>query len=301
MKKIIATVLAVVMALALSVTAFAADSTSLTAKDYSFKDATTNVNGTATADGDSLTYYAESKSTVTVNGKTTVTVTPAYYWLHTVSGDEYYVSVDSSCADTKLVKGGAIVDYAIKLTVAPGTAYQTSDVVSKTIEGVDEPSCGQYKDGTYYVVNGDVYEAADATDFDGCALLNGKVVLYKDLCDGDFVDHALNTSKVTVDKSTVTSVYCDNCKKYVPVVKSIPLTSIDSYKSVNVSVVTNQSTAVTGTYYYLTSDNGASTTTPTTGTATSPKTFDAGIAMYVGMALTSVAGSAVVIGKKKEF
>ena len=33
----------------------------------------------------------------------------------------------------------------------------------------------------------------------------------------------------------------------------------------------------------------------------SPKTFDAGIAMYVGMALTSVAGSAVVIGKKKEF
>ena len=33
---------------------------------------------------------------------------------------------------------------------------------------------------------------------------------------------------------------------------------------------------------------------------TSPKTFDAGIAMYAGMALMSVAGSAVVIGKKKE-
>ena len=42
------------------------------------------------------------------------------------------------------------------------------------------------------------------------------------------------------------------------------------------------------------------TTGTTTGT-TSPKTFDAGIAMYVGLALTSVAGSAVVIGKKKEF
>ena len=43
----------------------------------------------------------------------------------------------------------------------------------------------------------------------------------------------------------------------------------------------------------------------TNGTATenkpSPTTFDAGIAMYVGMALTSVAGSAVVIGKKQEF
>ena len=43
---------------------------------------------------------------------------------------------------------------------------------------------------------------------------------------------------------------------------------------------------------------------PNAGTTTtngSPKTFDAGIAMYPGMALMSVAGSAVVIGKKKEF
>ena len=44
---------------------------------------------------------------------------------------------------------------------------------------------------------------------------------------------------------------------------------------------------------------------PVNGTVTpdngkdSPKTFDAGIAMYVGMALTSVASSAVVIGKKR--
>ncbi len=45
---------------------------------------------------------------------------------------------------------------------------------------------------------------------------------------------------------------------------------------------------------------GSNATTPST-TKPSPKTFDAGIAMYVGMALTSVAGSAVVIGKKKEF
>ena len=44
-----------------------------------------------------------------------------------------------------------------------------------------------------------------------------------------------------------------------------------------------------------------STTGTTNTTKPSPKTFDAGIAMYVGMALTSVAGSAVVIGKKKEF
>ena len=47
------------------------------------------------------------------------------------------------------------------------------------------------------------------------------------------------------------------------------------------------------------------TTTTTTDTkkdnVTSARTFDAGIAMYVGMSLLSVTGSAVVIGKKKEF
>ena len=52
-------------------------------------------------------------------------------------------------------------------------------------------------------------------------------------------------------------------------------------------------------YYYVLTEKAASTT-PNTNKP-SPKTFDAGIAMYVGMALTSVAGSAVVIGKKKEF
>ena len=46
-------------------------------------------------------------------------------------------------------------------------------------------------------------------------------------------------------------------------------------------------------YYYPTTD------TKTTDTKGSPKTFDAGIALYVGMALTSAAGVAFV-GKKRE-
>ena len=45
----------------------------------------------------------------------------------------------------------------------------------------------------------------------------------------------------------------------------------------------------------------AGTTTGTTSGVNSAKTFDAGVAMYVGMSLLSVAGGAVVIGKKKEF
>ena len=42
-------------------------------------------------------------------------------------------------------------------------------------------------------------------------------------------------------------------------------------------------------------------TTPAKDGVNSAKTFDAGVAMYVGMSLLSVAGGAVVIGKKKEF
>ena len=50
-----------------------------------------------------------------------------------------------------------------------------------------------------------------------------------------------------------------------------------------------------GGYYYY----HPTTDTKTTGTKGSPKTFDAGIALYVGMALTSAAGVAFV-GKKRE-
>ena len=48
-------------------------------------------------------------------------------------------------------------------------------------------------------------------------------------------------------------------------------------------------------YYYYPSTSDTTTSTTTKG---SPKTFDAGIALYVGMALTSVTGLAYT-GKKK--
>ena len=53
-------------------------------------------------------------------------------------------------------------------------------------------------------------------------------------------------------------------------------------------------------YAYVWSVKAGSATTDKDGVE-SAKTFDAGIAMYVGMSLLSVAGGAVVIGKKKEF
>jgi len=74
-------------------------------------------------------------------------------------------------------------------------------------------------------------------------------------------------------------------------------TKVDAeYKAENNITLTAKwtSTSSGGYYYYQ-----PTTDTKTTDTKGSPKTFDAGIALYVGMALTSAAGVAFV-GKKRE-
>lgn len=68
----------------------------------------------------------------------------------------------------------------------------------------------------------------------------------------------------------------------------------DGYKVVENTDGTFTVEKVGGYYYYQ-----PTTDTKTTDTKGSPKTFDAGIALYVGMALTSAAGVALV-GKKRE-
>ena len=96
-----------------------------------------------------------------------------------------------------------------------------------------------------------------------------------------------------------------NGGKTVIVVKAGPINGVDAGKSItvnrDVTGVTVNGVPVTGGFYtvparYYYYYNSTTTTTDTKG---SPKTFDAGIALYVGMALTSAAGVAFV-GKKRE-
>ena len=105
-------------------------------------------------------------------------------------------------------------------------------------------------------------------------------------------DHtwAVSASKVVNGKIVPTEVTCGLCgKKITAIYKKgqapagstvLPVPGFADYEFVTSAGKTN---------------NGGNTTSG------SPKTFDAGVAMYAGMALMSVAGSAVVIGKKKEF
>ena len=74
--------------------------------------------------------------------------------------------------------------------------------------------------------------------------------------------------------------------------------TIDTLRQAGVTVAVPAGyKAVEGNWYVI----GEATATKPAEGVTSAKTFDAGVAMYVGMSLLSVAGGAVVIGKKKEF
>ena len=115
-------------------------------------------------------------------------------------------------------------------------------------------------------------------------LVDGKVVIASDL--GTLAANTVgHTWVVDVEKG---AAKCSNCGATGKVYKTFVEVPNGAYAD-----------QVAGVWVVADASN-TPTDTKTDGNK-SPKTFDAGIAMYVGMALTSVAGSAVVIGKKKEF
>ena len=275
MKKIIATVLAMVMALALCTTAFAAD------VEYSF----------TKADG-------------TPDGKAVVTAVEGQY---KASKDESYNKVDGYVATWGgnqhwFVKADKS-DYTYKLTAEGKADLYVTEVTSlffkaKAVEFTNiGEKCGQLdgsKSKTYYKAtweDGDdtvtaYYVKADNGDTQ--LLVDGKLVKV-DGTDG-LVDHVWKAASYDKDDN-VTTYKCKNCDTVATVFKT--------YDAAKAAGTAEPYKLADGKWLGYT--DGVDSTKPADNKGTSPKTFDAGIAMYVGMALTSVAGSAVVIGKKKEF
>ena len=294
MKKIIATVLAMVMALALCTTAFAATKTEskIDKTGYSLLDVKDN--STITIDGNEFTKTVTDKEVVTSGSKTTTTYYADKYVI-TVNGVETpFYACDAAIAEYKLVKGSTVV-FLTKVDLSKGT----DKVATAYVEAKDaaDRKCGDVTEDSY-TIEGKNYPAK-GTDL---AVLNGKFVTYNAAGETTTVSHdftkALKKTPgyfTTDTKGVVNTVKCETCGKSFNVVKTVDKTYTGSVETVTF-------VGETTTMYVLT---GTATATPEGGTSTttkpSPKTFDAGIAMYVGMALTSVAGSAVVIGKKKEF
>ena len=291
MKKIIATVLAMVMALALCVTAFAATTyNAVDSKGYELK----NMSNTAyTINKDTKIGITKCDAVKeTVDGKTTTTYFADQYEIDVkeLAKNVPFFACDSSIAEYKLIKDGKVVAY---LSTNSKLNYGTSDVVTKTIEAkaAKDQTCGDYTVDVY-VIDGKAY----AVDPEGTnvAMLNGLAVTYgaEQKAIAHKVDWTVKDNKATPSynaKGEVVSVKCA-CGTSFEVVKKVAGTYTGDVEKVIDNGVT---------YYVLMgSKTTAGNNTTTNG---SPKTFDAGIAMYAGMALMSVAGSAVVIGKKKEF
>ncbi|MEI3091325.1 MAG: hypothetical protein V8S83_03280 [Oscillospiraceae bacterium] len=290
MKKIVAVVLAMVMALALCTTAFAATKTETKVDKTGYSLLDVKDNSTITIDGDEFTKTVTDKEVVTSGSKTTTTYYADKYVITVNSVATPFYACDAAIAEYKLVKGSTVV-FLTKTDLSKGT----DKVATAYVEAKDaaDQKCGDVTEDSY-TIEGKNY-VAGGSNF---AVLNGKFVTYgaeSTTVDHDFTKALKKTSGyfTTDTKGVVNTVKCETCGKSFNVVKTVDKTYTGSVKTVTFE---GETTAM----YVLT---GTATATPagSTGTTTSPKTFDAGIAMYVGMALTSVAGSAVVIGKKKEF
>ena len=297
MKKIIATVLAMVMALALCTTAFAADltidgvgynavqpGTDLTLEKVYTKDVTP-------ADGQ---YYIQTGSkTVRVATDAEVAVIKAGgFSKNTLAKmtDAGYLFDVYQAEDGKYYAQAAVVDAYDKANNTNKANMATKDGTSAKIFyfGKELGSAVAY----YQFATNDTLKTAEATTVlykTSETFGANKAPVYTNLAGTATYALVSDTDWTGKDKDAVGKLS-----------KIFYNTSDDvAKKALNAAGKDVNSKAPTASYYYVLTE----TTTPSTGTTTkpSPKTFDAGIAMYVGMALTSVAGSAVVIGKKKEF
>ena len=296
MKKIIATVLAMVMALALCSTAFAADVT-VTAK------AVMPTNGKTvyyTVSGDTvqditLTLKAAVAPKLNSDNQQKNTANVAYYVVPpvgTFTGGKYVVV--GSLAEADLV----VYSTCTKDGTASGVLYYLAKTDAfydgtGTVFTNFGTKCGQVnlsgydKTETYYTSNGvnqkGIYMANDEGTI--TLMVNGKLVKVSEA--------AVNKADITVKHAPIPTVENNKVVGY-----TCSICGTKAIKAPNYASIPDGAQIIPNTTWYFPAA-AASTTTNTTNK--SPKTFDAGIAMYVGMALTSVAGSAVVIGKKKEF
>ena len=209
--------------------------------------------------GPASAYLAEAKVTVTNTKLTAENGVPAIY---TDANDTYKGDLTIG-GDSTLVTGEVMKGQKADKAVVAVTGGAFSSYVSNYTAG-DTP-VASFNDDTYYVGAGTIQNAAkNLSAGDQLVIMKGTVIL-NDVPVG-----------VTV---------ANNGAGTVTVNGSGAITEGNPY-------------TVPARYYYYNSTT-TTTDTKTTDTKGSPKTFDAGIALYVGMALTSAAGVAFV-GKKRE-
>ena len=311
MKKIVALVLAMVMALSLATVAFAVPLwTNGGAVNFDIYDAKYNTKKEP-ADGVTFTFHAAVAPDYTKH-----TVGNIAYWeCSDPNYAGYYVMTDKWTSDTSFavkvhnanIKPGATDNEKAEGAAEPlyfmtevtnvsyiyeATAYTAWGTLCEQYAkpaDADKVTYVQYtaklEDGEPVVI--DAINAADvAAEGMNCVLVNGVVYGVKSTR-LSAIQHSWAPTAWAKD-GKVTTYTCQTCKTVAKVIESMYVA--DKTKS---HVQLSNGDLIE--FSYTPGKPGT-----TTG-VNSAKTFDAGIAMYVGMSLLSVAGGAVVIGKKKEF
>jgi len=283
MKKIVALVLSLVMVLGLATVAFGADTTNCNTKEVSMKDCvvvdlTDGSVEIAFQATDKATVYKFNDVTTETNGVKVVEYGTTVYNFGTYYG--LVVAKDYANAQIQMADGSFVYLRGISAAEFAAASGRTSVVVDKMVEAPAVASCGDAT-ADYAVVGKVAYEATGTT----LAYYNGEFVLIGNAMNAAPIKaHTFdNTAKWDMTAGEYTGVTCPVCKKAFKVVDEVAGMAVGSYVATANGYVVLAAPAVVA---------------PSTDKVESAETFDAGIAMYVGMSVMAAAGSAVVLKKK---
>lgn len=337
MKKVLATILALVMALGLTTAAWAEGEGSAKVGNVEYNTLQAAVDAAAEGQTVVLLKDVDASSGVTVgkkivldmNGKklyNTVDIWDTSWSLIsvqangdlTITGNGTFAAKENDCYAVDVQDGGKVtiqngtfIGNIHAVYVLTGTAIinggtytvQQKFSEAKPYDFVLNCYDANHTNGTATItVNGGEFPQIDPSNCkaegEGTNFVASGVAVAT-VVDGDNTSYAVGSAVIAA---------AANNGKSVTVTKTGPVTGVDAGKSIavadGVTGVTVNGVTVTGDSYTVPQSSGyyyyqPTTDTKATDTKGSPKTFDAGIALYVGMALTSAAGVAFV-GKKRE-
>ncbi|MBR5571069.1 MAG: hypothetical protein IKV99_00295 [Oscillospiraceae bacterium] len=220
-----------------------------------------------------------------------------------------YIQVAKAAADYALKNNGTYIylfDIPQTTTDAAIAAYATSVVMDKLVTPADtDIDCGDCIKGgalaSYYVSGTNFYYTDGLT----WAYFNGEFVKYDATTKVVFQDHTWDATSIKVKATDVkgtkvpVTIECKDCEKTFSIVGA---KAFDNTWVKGVNYTTTPAVDAYGQYYIVLSNASTGTVVaPSTDkTVQSAQTFDAGIAMYVGMSVMAAAGGAVVLKKRED-